>query len=254
MNIVLIGSGNVATQLGLFFQQAGHQISQVYSRNLANAHALASLLNTDVVDQLAALPLHADIYLIAVSDDAIEDTVAAMPKVEGLVCHCSGASPLTLLANFEKHGVIYPPQSISKDQKASLSNLPFALEGNTASVTAALLAFMQPMAAASFECSTAQRLALHVAAVFVNNFSNALYQISFELLSKHQLPFDLLKPIILETAIKVQHNEPATVQTGPAKRKDEKTIQTHLNFLRQNQRWVEIYQKLTEEITNKNKY
>ena len=254
MRIVMLGSGNVATQLGKAFHTSGHQIVQVYSRNLANAQALATVLQTQGTDQLVDLVTDADFYIIAVADQAIATVTADLPlSVQGIVVHCSGATDMNVLGQYTRYGVIYPVQSIRKETEVALEHIPFGIEGDQASTTKALLQLMQSLSTQSFLCDSKQRLALHIAAVFANNFSNALFQIAYDILKGQELPFDLLKPIILETAQKVQLQLPKAVQTGPAKRKDQKTIQRHLQFLAKEPNWLKIYQQLTEEITKNDK-
>lgn len=249
MKIVLLGSGNVATRMGKAFSLQGHQILQVYSKTKANASALASVFGADSTDELSALSLEADLYVLAVSDSALEGLIQSMPMPKhGIISHCSGATPIDLLRKFRKHAVIYPPQSLSKELDTPIGDIPFALEAESSETLQILLQFMQEMAPKSFVCNSEQRLALHVAAVFANNFSNALFQIGYDILKTQNLPFDLLRPIILETAQKVQSNRPVDVQTGPARRGDLQTINTHLNFLSKNSQWVKIYQQLSEEI------
>lgn len=250
MNIVLLGSGNIASHIGKAFHTQGHHILQVYSRNLANAHALASVLNADAVDTMKGINPHADLYFIAVADHAIAELTAQLPHTStAVVVHCSGATDIVVLKRFPFHGVIYPVQSLNKDVKTLLQHVPFGIEGNNVEASTRLLELMNSISPQSFVCSSEQRLALHTAAVFANNFSNVLFQIAYDMLHEHQLPFDLLKPLILETAQKVQQQIPKEVQTGPAKRGDVETIQKHLEFISKNPHWLKIYQQLTEEIT-----
>lgn len=253
MNIVIIGSGNVAHHLGNGLQKAGYHIKQVYSRNKANAIALASTLKTEFTDNLSSIDKSADIYIVAVSDHAISSVVASLPsELAGYVIHCSGATGMDVLARFTNYGVIYPVQSLSKDvQHDSLDHIPFAIEANNDVNTEHLLAIMRPVAVQVFPCDSSQRLALHVSAVFVNNFSNALFTIAYSIMQDADLPFDLLKPIILETAEKVKNHIPKDVQTGPASRNDLETIEKHLNFISGKPNWVKIYQHLSQEISSK---
>lgn len=252
MKIVILGSGNVATHVGIAMHNLGHQVLQVYSRNQANAQALADVLDTSAIADVYDIDKTADLYLLAVSDQAIVPLVNLLPKnINGIVVHCSGATDSNVLREFPQHGVIYPPQSIKKNSDSSLQEIPFAIEGNTPSTANTLMKLMERISSKSFFCSSQQRLALHTAAVFANNFTNALFQISYDILQEQNLSFDLLKPIILETANKVQTNTPKGVQTGPALRDDQLTIQKHLQFLSKKPNWLKIYQQLTEEIISK---
>lgn len=250
MNIVIIGSGNIATHLAKSFVNQGHDIVEVYSKTSANAKTLADAVYAyTFTTTFESLNLKADLYLIAVADSAITDVIDELPdSIEGLVIHTSGATPLDILAKFKAYGVIYPPQSINKNIETDLSKIPFGIEGNTKEVQDILFNFMQALAPKTFICNSKQRLALHISAVLVNNFPNALYQIANDILQKENLKFDLIKPIILETAQKVQTHLPELVQTGPAIRNDLNTIDKHLQFLSYSKELSEIYQILTDFI------
>jgi predicted short-subunit dehydrogenase-like oxidoreductase (DUF2520 family) len=93
---------------------------------------------------------------------------------------------------------------------------------------------------------------LHLAAVFACNFPNYLYTIAQQLLAAHQMEFDMLKPLILETAQKVQQQFPATVQTGPAVRNDQNTMNAHLQMLSNEPMLQEIYTLLSQGIIKNN--
>lgn len=252
MNIVILGSGNAATHFGKAFQQLGHQIVQIYSKTKANADALAFALQCPGIDDLSQLLPHADLYLIAVADQAIPTVVDGMPQdINGIVVHCSGASDMAILSRFKKYGVVYPPQSLSKNKIVDFSLIPFCVEGNDANTTEALLGLARTFSSRSIHCDSQQRLAIHLSSVLVNNFSNILYQFAYELLAEHNLSFDLVKPIILETAEKVQNHIPITVQTGPAIRGDETTQQKHLKFISNKPDLQQIYQLLSHQITKR---
>ncbi len=247
MKIGLIGSGNVASHLGDFFQAKGHDIKQIYSRTAALGRALAESLSAQHITSLQELETnHLDIVLLAVSDEGITDVISQInEKSTAIMVHTSGATSIKILSKFENYGVIYPPQSINKHVQMDLSEVPFAIEGSSEKIRDILLLLMQKMAPQSFLCTSQQRLALHVSAVFANNFTNALYQIAYDILKQADLDFELIIPLIRETAEKIQNHVPEQVQTGPAIRNDGKTINTHLQFLSNREELTEIYQQLT---------
>ncbi|QIH36289.1 Rossmann-like and DUF2520 domain-containing protein [Sphingobacterium sp. DR205] len=252
MNIVILGSGNAATHFGQAFQQLGHQIVQIYSKTKANADALAFALQCPGTDDLSQLLRNADLYLIAVSDEAIPTLVETMPQdIKGIVVHCSGATDMAILNRFRNYGVIYPPQSLSKNKAVDFSLIPFCVEGSDTSIANSLLQLTRRFSSRSILCNSQQRLAIHLSSVMVNNFSNILYQFAYELLEEHNLSFDLVRPIILETAEKVQNHVPITVQTGPAIRGDEATQQKHLKFISNKPDLQQIYQLLSHQITKR---
>lgn len=249
MNIVIIGSGNIATHLATTWSAANNTITQIYSRTLANAQALANVVHSTAINNLKNLNSTADLYLIAVSDSAIEAVVQQLPHdLTGIVAHTSGATDIAMLGKFNQHAVIYPPQSITKNIQTDLSLIPFGIEGNTPEVADKIFVLLKSIAPKTFYCTSKQRLALHLAAVVANNFSNALFQMAYEILEREKLDFDFIKPIIKETALKVQNHLPRQTQTGPARRGDYNIINKHLEFLSQSPEESEIYQILTDFI------
>ena len=251
MKIVLIGSGNIATHLAKSLFAQRHDIAQVYSKSSANAKALADVVGASFTCAIHDVNTDADLYIIAVRDEAISEIVIALPStLSGIIVHTSGATDVLVLDKFKKYGVIYPPQSLNKSVPTDLSTIPFGIEGNNADVTKLLTDLMMSIAPKTFICDSKQRLALHISAVLVNNFSNALYQMAYDILGQQNLSFDLLKPIILETANKVQSHTPKDVQTGPAIRKDMLTINKHLDFLSHSEEQSKIYQYLSNFIIN----
>lgn len=249
MKIVIIGSGNVATHFAKNFQNHGHQILQVYSKTSANAIALADALLTQSISDINAIDKQADLYLIAVSDNAITDIIQKLPKtLDGIIAHTSGATSINILQQFKNFGVIYPAQSINKELQLDFNQIPLGIEGNTAPIEEVLTELALELSPKSFKCNSEQRLALHVSAVFVNNFPNALYRLANEILQEYNLPFDLLHSIILETAKKATEQPLARIQTGPAQRNDTTTINKHLDFLSFSNERTQIYQDLTSFI------
>ena len=249
MNIVIIGSGNIATHLAKVFYATGSTIQQVYSRTLANAEALANVVISDYTNNLSNIILDADLYVISVSDNAIQEVVNNLNiSIQGIVIHTSGATDLNVLERFDNFGVIYPPQSITKNIKTDLSLIPFGVEANSAKNEEVLFELIKSIAPLSFPCNSSQRLALHLSAVIANNFSNALFQMAKDILDNANLDFELIKPIISETANKVQTHSPELTQTGPAVREDYNVIQKHLQFLSQSPEERKIYQILTDFI------
>lgn len=249
MEIVIIGSGNVATQLAKAFCKYGYPIQQVFSRHSANAKALADTVKAESISNLSDLNLEADLYLIAVSDTAISKVISEMPEItKGIVAHTSGATPIEVLQRFDKAGVIYPAQSISKQVEIDIAGIPFGIEANSVATSELLFNLLSPIATRTFSCNSKQRLALHVSAVLVNNFPNALFSMAQQILERENMDFDLLRPIILETASKVQNHLPTEVQTGPAARNDLGTINRHLEFLSYSNELTQIYQHLSDFI------
>ncbi len=251
MKIVLLGSGNVATHLGLTLKQVGNDVLQVWSRKWEHAEALGLELGAGFTDKLADINPSADIYIISVVDDAIAEVAGALTDKKGIIIHTSGSSGMEVLQGAsEKTGIIYPLQTFSKQKPVDFSQVPVAIEGNTPEVTKILEKLVSQITSIVLKIDSVQRQALHVAAVFACNFTNHLYALSKKILDQNKLSFDLLKPLISETADKVQKFDPKTVQTGPAVRHDQITLNKHRQFLKKNPHLLELYDKLSQSIIN----
>lgn len=251
MDIVLLGSGNVATHFGKALVRAGHRVAQVYSRTKARATVLAASLNAQAIDNLSAVDPTADIYLFAVKDDVIGPLASQLPALErGIVAHTAGSVDMAVLAvHAQRCGVIYPVQTFSLAKPVDFSLVPLAVEASDKTTYHQLSQLVAPLSTRIFPCDSRQRLALHVAAVFACNFTNHLYAIGADLVREYALDFDLLRPLILETAQKVMAHAPRDVQTGPAVRNDVGTMQRHIELLEASHpALVALYRQLSERI------
>lgn len=250
IKITLIGSGNVAQHLIKAFDKSETiEIAQVFSRK---KETLASLVDFDkIVDDFQDLK-EADLYIIAVTDNAIADVSAQLPFINQLVVHTSGTASIETLDDKNRKGVFYPLQTFSKNKDVDFSIIPICLEAENTFDFRVLDTIAKSISKAVFPINSEQRKALHVAAVFVNNFTNHLYQIGQEICEENQVPFEILKPLIQETADKINTLSPVDAQTGPAKRNDSTTIDAHLEYLT-NENQKNIYKILTQSIQNNGK-
>ncbi|WP_324721111.1 Rossmann-like and DUF2520 domain-containing protein [Salinimicrobium sp. HB62] len=246
IEIVLLGSGNVATHLFKAFSAAeGLRVKQVYnhSENSLDFFRSKTEVTTDI-NELAP----ADVYLLALKDDVIPEISKKLTQQKALVVHTSGSVSIDALDNCLRRGVFYPLQTFSKDREVNYCSIPFCLEANNSEDLGLLKKLAEKISGKSYEISSEQRKKLHLSAVFVCNFVNHLYAVGEQICQKSEIPFDILKPLILETASKVQHASPAGVQTGPAIRNDRSTINAHLQLLEASQENREIYNILTSAI------
>ena len=245
IKVSIIGSGNVAQHLiRVFSGNQGIELLQAFSRKKEN---LSQLLPSDkIIDNLNDLA-QADLYIISVSDDAIANVSSQLPFSDRLVVHTSGSVAMNALDNKNRKGVFYPLQTFSKNREVDFSIIPINIEAQDEQDYALLEKGAHLISEKVFHVNSEQRKALHVSAVFVCNFVNHLYQIGNEICDEHQLPFEVLQPLIQETAQKIMTLSPKEAQTGPARRNDVKTIESHLAFLTQeNQK--NIYRILTQSI------
>jgi predicted short-subunit dehydrogenase-like oxidoreductase (DUF2520 family) len=230
ISVLLVGKGNVATHLYTAFLKAdGISVKQISSRKLENVTP-------------------ADVTIIAVSDDVIAEVSSKIKNT--FVVHTSGSVSLNDLKNNSNKGVFYMLQTFSKDKEVDFSEIPFCLEATNEKEYQLLERLAKSIGIKIYTINSEQRKTLHVAAVFVNNFTNHLFKIGNDICKENYIPFEILQPLIKETFLKIQSLSPEKAQTGPAIRKDKKTIKNHLNLLNTGQQ--EIYNILTKSIQNGN--
>lgn len=249
IKVAIIGGGNVATHLANAFSKTDEvSLVQVYARNIEQVEHLKEV--TSITNSIELLT-KADVYLIAVSDDAIGDVSRKIEQKNGLVVHTSGSVAMQSLKNTGRKGIFYLLQSFSKDKEVNFNEIPFCLEAENEEDLQLLETLAKTIGKKIYRINSEQRKRLHVAAVFVNNFTNHMYKIGADICNEHQVPFEVLLPLIQETAQKITELSPDAAQTGPAKRNDQKTIQDHLALLNAEQQ--EIYKLITKSIQQNGK-
>jgi predicted short-subunit dehydrogenase-like oxidoreductase (DUF2520 family) len=247
--IVIIGAGNVATHLALALQKSGHTIAQVYSKRLSSAGSLAKMLRCASTDLIQNIDITADLYIVAIKDDAISEVAELLNLKNKIIVHTSGSVGMNVLKPASKnYGVFYPLQTFSKTSKVNFKTVPICLEANNTNTLNKLIAVAESISSNVQKINTEQRKTIHVAAVFACNFTNHLYAIADCLLAADNLSLDILKPLIEETAKKIKENSPANVQTGPAARNDKKTMDNQLQMLAKQKDYQQIYKLLSKSI------
>lgn len=252
MRIVLIGSGNVAAVLGKKIRQAGHEIIQVYSRHLYNAEDLADEMGCAATDDLKNITTEGQLYIVALSDTALNDLPGNWHAGNKLVVHTAGAVPAGILSNVSaNYGVLYPLQSLRKE-RSDYDNFPLLVDASNKDNLTLLTDFAETITNTVRVADDEHRMHLHVAAVIVNNFTNHLYTLAEDYCNANDVSFSLLKPLIIETAERIQEFASATMQTGPAYRNDLKTIERHKELLQQQPLLLALYNQFTQSIRSRN--
>lgn len=248
MKIVFIGAGNLATRLSLAMQRVGMQIGQVYSHTPENAKLLADKLGCPWTTDLSALQADADMYVFSLKDTVLADVIAQVKPNNGLWIHTAGSMPMDVFEGYAaRYGVLYPLQTFSKGREVSFDVVPIFLEANTKKDADYLKKIASALSENVRFMSSEKRRSLHLAAVFVCNFTNHIYALSYKLLEQEEIPADVLLPLIDETTAKIHAMPPAAAQTGPAIRYDENVINKHLAML-DDPDMKEIYQLLSRSI------
>ncbi len=253
MQIGIIGSGNVAGVLAQSLSAGGYTITYICSRNKTTGFKLAKHFNADFYLSPELIPDQSELNIIATDDGSIDDVVKKLPVFRHAVVHTSGATHTNVLKKFPRHGVLYPINSINSKQNKIAPGTYFCIEGNSPGLTNSLRKVVKSIDGIPVIMNSKDRLTVHVAAVFANNFVNSLYQASYDILEKNNLSFDIIRPLLVTTLINAGLNEPQNVQTGPATRNDQLTIKKHLDFLNKNPELKKIYSELTKLIIKQQK-
>ena len=252
MRISFMGAGRVAHHLAHVLSQH-HQIVQIYSRTLATAQTLAIQVNATATMNIEELSPEIDLVIIAVSDQAIASVISnvhqQLPNV--LIVHTSGSTDIEILAQIHaRAGVFYPLQTFSLERQINWSDTPIFVEAKSEDDLVLLAELANQLSTRVYSYTSAQRLSLHLAAVFACNFSNYCYDMAKQIVDAQHVDFSLLYPLILETANKALHNDPKQMQTGPAMRGDQNILKMHEQMLQKAQRedLKNIYQLMSQQI------
>ncbi len=251
--LAIIGAGNLAGHLAPALEHAGLMVAGIYSRHLTHAQRLADrLYGTPAQDHLNFSDSEAQLFIIAVADDAIEAVAQELQLPPGAtLVHTSGSQPLSTLrrAATDRTGVFYPVQTFSPSRRVLLRDVPICLESDDPEVLLRLTKLARKLSQHVTLVSSEERQVLHLAAVFVNNFTNHLLHMAQTLAEAYHIDFSLLHPLIVETVTKALSSSPAAAQTGPAARGDDTTIRRHLKQLRRfDPAYAKVYKLLTQHI------
>lgn len=248
MRIAFIGAGNVATVLARLLQQAGNTITGIYSASQTSAQKLGDELGVAQAGTLDNIDTSAEVYIIAVADNAIASICKTLKLPGKIVLHTSGSTPQQVLATVSAdYGVMYPLQSIRKEA-AHQPEIPFLINASNAEVLQKIKLLAAGISTMVEEADDSKRLALHLAAVMVSNFTNFLYTLASDYCAAQQVEFKTLVPLIKEVAGRTALYNPAVMQTGPASRGDSMTIEKHLQLLQGYPLQQAVYTSLTNSI------
>jgi predicted short-subunit dehydrogenase-like oxidoreductase (DUF2520 family) len=246
--IVIIGTGHVATVLGRLCVARGHQVLQVYGRYQHHAESLAAELGAQPAWEPAQIRRKADLCIVALADAALADLGQWMPRVDALVAHTAGSVPIDVLKPVsDRYGVLYPLQSLRKNQER-LPDIPFLVQGSDREAEHQLRAFARSLGSDVHHAGESDRRKLHLAAVFTSNFANHLFARAQDYCRQEGVEFRMLLPLLEETVARMDKEDPANLQTGPALRGDNATIQAHLAMLAPYPEMRELYEILTKAI------
>ena len=250
MKISIVGNGNVATVLARLAIQKGHTIKQIISRNIEARKLLAKEVDASYIFAKDQIDIGIDLVIVAISDNAIPDGIADLQFEDVAVVHTAGAvSMFELAKNSSNYGVLYPLQSLRKEMQ-TIPPIPFLIEANNENTLYIIETFARSLSDDVQIEKEEKRLRMHAAAVIVSNFTNYLYGMAETFCKEENIDFNLLKPLIVETATRIEHNSALDVQTGPAKRGDVSTLSKHLRLLDNHPKLRVLYTRMSDGIMN----
>lgn len=252
LKVVVLGAGNVAFHLARTLISSGHSVIQIVSKSQRKAEELSKVTGCNFVLNVENINADADIYIMAVPDSAISELANSLPKLNGIVVHTSGSTPLGILSIVSKsYGVFYPFQTFSRTRDLSLSGVPFCIEASSDEVSEVLFNLAKSLGAEPIHMDSQTRQWLHLCGVFSCNFVNHMLSIAKLISEDKGISFELLKPLIAETISKALEGNPLELQTGPAIRGDSETLKKHIAMLSEMDEDVqELYIALSNSIWN----
>lgn len=247
-SVVILGAGNVAFHLTRALIQNTVNVRQIFNRTLDAAAWVGESNKVNYTDKISELE-KADLYIIATSDSAVEELSHYIPYDDTLVVHTSGSLGTKVLKGDYRKGVFYPFQTFTKKKEMMrYDDIPIFVEADEKKDEEALYNLARKVSNEVHKVDHDTRMKVHMSGVWVSNFANHLYYIGNQICKDAGIPFDVLRPLIEETALKVRDMEPYDAQTGPARRNDDIVINRHLEILENDSRLQQIYRLLTESI------
>ena len=247
MKIVIIGSGNLATQLSLALQKAGKDIVQVYSRSEEHARTLAEKIGCDFTTDVEDINRQADIYIVSIKDDAISEMAATLAGVS-MILHTAGSIPMDVFSGHAQHyGVLYPMQTFSKNRQVDFREIPCFIEASDEATLTAVRSLAESISSHVVDCDSERRKKMHLAAVLACNLANHCYRLAERVVEAEHIDFRLFQPLIMDTARKVATMSPRDAQTGPMVRYDQRVMDMQIQML-PDERTRDIYRLMADSI------
>lgn len=255
MRISVFGNGNLAQNLCILLKESKHEIIEVYARNREKLNCFCNDIGAKPIYEVADLDTNVDLFIISITDDAIEGVLKEIKNKDKLIVHTSGSVSVQVFRDngFRNFGVIYPLYSFSKKNPVSFKSIPFLLESNCKANRLVLESLIKGITDDYRFVDSKVRLEYHLVAIFVNNFTNFILGSAQELSVSRSLDFSLLKPILSQTAYNALNTDNIhSIQTGPAVRNNRFVIEKHQKILSEERLLEEVYSFLTQKIIDKN--
>jgi predicted short-subunit dehydrogenase-like oxidoreductase (DUF2520 family) len=253
--VCLLGSGNVAWHFGQWMIAKNIDLVHVYSRTKSAARSLAEELDCPYTDCIQEITKEADIYLLCINDDSIAEFMNKWSlkfTEKQILIHTSGSIPSSVFKSFHDHfGCVWPIQSLTKDITSNATEIPFVITASDEATKESIFAFIHTISDHIIETDDETKSDMHFMAVMVNNFTNHIYSLVEDFGKEKQIDFNIFLPLIKASIDKLSFASPSEIQTGPARRNDQKIIQNHLTKLNKYPELQEVYTTLSQSIITK---
>jgi predicted short-subunit dehydrogenase-like oxidoreductase (DUF2520 family) len=248
LNIVILGCGNVAEHFANLMQRHDHRIVEIYHPEIQKATHFASTYHAKAISNIQTLSSNADLYIIAVKDNAIAQVANELPENKGIVVHTSGNTAAHVLNKHQRHAVFYPLQTFTRGIKTTQDQFPLLIECSGSSDETLLSDLAKSIGLQPYLMNSTQRAEVHLAAVFAANFTNHCIHMAYDLMTQKNYAPDMLLPLIKESINKLNYISPYQAQTGPAVRHDNQVIEKQMQMLQSNETFKKIYELMTKHI------
>jgi len=250
VKIGIAGAGRLMNHLALALHDHEFDIQQVWNRDRQKGEALANAVDAHLISDLQSFNPFLDLIIIGVSDHAIDHVAGEIPPGRYMVCHTSGASETDVLSPHQRRGILYPLQTFSPNRFIDVSKIPFLVHASDDESCDLITAVAEEISDKVYKLPKEEWVVVHLAAVFAGNFTNHMIGMAHEILQRTTMPYEMLEPLIQETVAKALTHDPYKVQTGPAIRRDQATMQRHMDLLPLKSE-KELYRMISENIQNK---
>ena len=234
--IFILGTGNMSWALAKSFLDAGVRIDGIYGRNISAAKELSQKLGIAHCEDILNASREGDVVILTVKDDALPLLNESLRLPGRIVLHTSGSVEMGAISNIsDQIGVFYPMERVIKFKDPDFRLVPLCVEANSSMLLEKINTLASKISTRVYNITSEQRKKLHLAAVFVSNFTTYMLSAGSDLVKKYDLPEGILDSLVATTLDGLTVQNAGERQTGPAKRGDIKVVWDHIHQLEKDQ-------------------